>query len=666
MKSKATMVFVVLVMLLFSPSGGWELIYDESGTEVGYSVVQTDDGGYAVAGEASIPGGYGGADFYLVKVSSDGEVLWSRTYGGECNDKGYHILKTEDGGFIIVGESHPCHPDSEYPYFSYIYVVKTTLSGDTVWTKTISETGKDVGYWIEPAVDGGYVIAGVSDNDDSLFTGDALLLKIDTYGNVIWTHSYGGSNREIANSVRQTADGGYIIAGFSSSPTDSGDIYLIKTDNEGNVIWERVYEDDYITIGNQVVQTSDGGYAVIGSTIPAEGAPGDVYLLKTDSEGNILWSRTYGDYSDDRGSSIDITSDGGFIITGLYGFDPFMVTGSVYLIRTNADGDVQWSKTFGAEGFGGEFRIGFSVSQTSDNGFIIAGARVMIFTPTGTDLYIAKTDSLGNISTSSDDSTHINNPPSFVECQSDTQICFGENFSTVVFAADPDSEYLTFDFVTAPEGAVLNPSPIPNSAWIQYTPETTGTFSFAISVCDPHSACDTCEFTLLVSPCDSDTIPTNQPPSFVICPADTRISEADSFTGQFYAEDPDGDPVIYNLIRAPEHATMDTSGEYGIIEYHPDTTGAFVFTISACDPSYLACDTCQFTLFVGSAGIDIEPKLQPQTITFEIHPNPFNSSCEIIAPEDAIVEIYNLTGELICVLGNTSSLSAAKTENLKR
>ncbi len=184
----------------------------------------------------------------------------------------------------------------------------------------------------------------------------------------LWTRTYGGSANDMGYTVEVTADGSYIIAGYTSYGAEGSDIYLIKTDSLGDMCWTKIYGGSYIDKAYSMVETSDGGYIIAGRTRPYVENNGNVYLIKTDGNGDSVWTKTYGGEGDEYGWSVVQTDDGGYIIAGETGsFGAGDV--DVYIIRTDTNGDTLWTKTYGGSDNDG----GRSVAQTSDGGYIIAG-----------------------------------------------------------------------------------------------------------------------------------------------------------------------------------------------------------------------------------------------------------------------------------------------------
>jgi type IX secretion system substrate protein len=354
--------------------------YGGTGDDMGYSVQQTTDGGYIIAGSTDSYGA-GDYDIYLIRTDSIGDTLWTRTFGGSGADFSWCTQQTLDGGFIISG-SYDAGDDD-------VYLIKTDASGNLTWNKTYGGQGDDWGYSIQQTSDSGYIITGYT---SSFATGsvNVYLIKTDSNGNSLWTKTLGGSANDGARCVKQTADGGYIIAGSTGSfGIGSRNVYLIKTDNNGNPLWSKTFGGSGIDEAFSVSQTIDGGYIIAGSTDGFGSGGSDVYLIKTDSNGDTLWTKTFGAIDGDYGQSVQQTFDGGYIITGwTYNFGSGIW--NMYLIKTDTIGNLEWTKVISAI-----IASGHSIQQTTDGGYIIAGSGSSLG-PGHDDFYLIKTDSLGN------------------------------------------------------------------------------------------------------------------------------------------------------------------------------------------------------------------------------------------------------------------------------
>jgi regulation of enolase protein 1 (concanavalin A-like superfamily) len=365
--------FIVLVGILCplfrtaradGPLVFWEKTFGGSNRENGLSVQQTTDGGYIIGGQAASYVGWNHWDVYLVKTDPNGVLKWEKKFGDTDNDGGRSVQQTSDGGYIIAGWTW-----SYGAGYVDVYLVKTDFAGDIEWQKTFGGYNYDEGYSVQQTSDGGYIIVGWT---LSYGAGHVDIYLIKTYSNGVkqWEKTFGGSNMDEGLSVQQTIDGGYIIVGSTQSyGAGNSDVYLIKTKPNGNSQWQKTFGGSDWDEGSSIQQTTDGGYIICGST-ESDGAGGkDVYVIKTDPNGDMEWQTTFGGGSHDSGHSVQQTTDGGYIIAGTtesYGAG----RSDVYLIKTDPNGNSLWEKTIG----GNDADCGYSVQQTSEGGYIIVGA----------------------------------------------------------------------------------------------------------------------------------------------------------------------------------------------------------------------------------------------------------------------------------------------------
>jgi len=265
---------------------------------------------------------------------------FQKTFGGFGNEKANSIQQTLDGGFIITGGTEnfaPTAPD--------VYLIKTDANGDTMWTKTFGGDSIDEGWSVQQTADGGYIIAGNTQSFGAA-SESVYLIKTDAIGNILWSKIYGGCCPQSAYSVQQTSDNGYIIVGETTSfGAGSSDVYLIKTNSIGDTLWTRTFGETGYDIGSSVQQTIDGGY-IIGGFTCSFGIGCDAYLIKTDFNGNKLWANIYGGIQGETGNSVQQTSDSGYVIVGSTNSFGQGVE-EVFLIKTNSIGDTLWTRTFG-------------------------------------------------------------------------------------------------------------------------------------------------------------------------------------------------------------------------------------------------------------------------------------------------------------------------------
>ena len=342
----------------------WNRTFGGSGWDVGFSVAQTSDGGYIVAGYTRSYGA-GGNDVWLIKTDSEGNRQWSRTFGGSDWDGAYCVAQTSDGGYIVAGYTRSYDAGADD-----VWLIKTDSEGNRQWSRTFGGSDWDGAYWVAQTSDGGYILTGWRGSYIGRHQNDIWLIKTDSEGNEQWSRTFGGLLLDVGRCVRQTTDGGYIVIGKTwSYGAGCYDVWLIKTDSEGNKQWSRTFGGSDWDVGNCVVQTSDSGYIIAGRTTSYGAGAGDAWLVKTDSEGNEQWNKTFGGSGYDVGYSVAQTSDGGYIIAGearSYADS----RGDAWLIKADSEGNEQWSQTFGGLGY---YDVGYSVAQTSDGGYIVTG-----------------------------------------------------------------------------------------------------------------------------------------------------------------------------------------------------------------------------------------------------------------------------------------------------
>ncbi|MCH7761676.1 T9SS type A sorting domain-containing protein [candidate division TA06 bacterium] len=354
-----------------------------AGTDYGYSVRQTTDGGYIITGYTESFGA-GGRDVYLIRTDDNGNMIWTRTYGESNIDYGWTVQQTTDGGFIVGA-----HTGSFGAGSHDVYLIKVDANGEPLWSKVYGGSSPDGAYSMQQTTDGGYI---VSAHTSSFGAGahEIYLIKTNGNGDTLWTKTYGGSSGDYLRSVHQTTDGGYIMVAESFSFGEGmADVYLVKTDSLGDTLWTKSYGGSASDYGYSVQQTTDGGYIIAGYTLSFGEGLSDVYLIKTDSNGDTLWTKTYGGPLSDYGYSVQQMADSGYVVAGYT--QSFGTNGDVYLIRTDANGGLIWAKSFG----GTSDDRGWSVQQTVDGGFIIAGYTES-FGAGSKDVYLIKTDEDGN------------------------------------------------------------------------------------------------------------------------------------------------------------------------------------------------------------------------------------------------------------------------------
>jgi hypothetical protein len=333
-------------------------------------------------------------------VSVEAASMWSRTYGGTADEKAYSLVATSDGGYAIAGIWNYSYYSNWFTSYSWgdFWLVKIDEFGDMQWNRTYGGTYKDEARSLIATPDGGYAIAGIwnysyySNWFTSYSWGDFWLVKTDALGNMEWNRTYDREGENLAYSVVATPDGGYAIAGYTNSWTDfvsNADVWLLKTDAFGNMEWNRTYGGTGDDWANSLVATSDGGYVIAGiwnctladRRFYDDGYDGgDFWLIKTDALGNVQWNHTYGGIGSDWANSLIVAPEGGYIMAG-FTTNSFGI-GEYWLVKTDEGGNMQWNKTYG--GFGEE---ACSVIATPDGGYAIVG---------DDGVWLVKTDEFGN------------------------------------------------------------------------------------------------------------------------------------------------------------------------------------------------------------------------------------------------------------------------------
>lgn len=348
----------LFIILLIIPSvvfsQGWIKTFDFG---KGKFVQQTTDNGYIITGYTDTSSN--SSDVFLIKTDINGDTLWTKVYSQPNNDMGNSVQQTSDGGYIITGWT------DSYSNSYDILLIKTDDNGNPIWTKTYGGNYGDVGTSVQQTSDEGYIITGTTHS--SSYNTDISLIKTNSFGDTLWTRTYDNSNSDEGYSVKQTTDEGYIITGQTTSTDGDTDLVLVKTDELGETIWSKTYGGYGDDIGYSVQQTTDGGYIVTGFLENYSTEHTDVYLLKTDNNGDTLWTKTYDRNWDDLGHSVEQTTDGGYIVVGYVQHVNHYY--DIYLVKTNDTGDTLWTKIFGA----GSYNYAYTVQQTSDNGYIITG-----------------------------------------------------------------------------------------------------------------------------------------------------------------------------------------------------------------------------------------------------------------------------------------------------
>ena len=327
---------------------------------------------------------------YLQKTDSRGKLLWAKSYGGAANsEESLHVAPTSDGGYALAGRSYSFGAGNEDAY-----LVKTDRNGNLQWSKVYGTAKIERAYSVRQTSDGGYILAGTSFDYQNTPVEpnnyEVLLIKVTETGALVWAKRYNALFDEEGYDVEQTSDGGYIVTGSAQGDAlGFSDLLLMKTDGSGTIQWANAYGGALQEEAHTVRQLGDGSYLIGGFTNSSGAGSGDALMMKVDNNGSIQWGKTYGGINNELGYSAQPTSDGGYLLAGSAGsFGAGSFDG--YLVKTDGSGNLQWSSAYG----GSNVEFGIAGFETSDGGFLLAGI-TRSFSADG-DAYLVKTDVTGN------------------------------------------------------------------------------------------------------------------------------------------------------------------------------------------------------------------------------------------------------------------------------
>lgn len=351
----------------------WDRSYGGENSEYFYSILVTSDGGFLLFGDSSSDASgdksennIDGYDYWVIKIDADGNKVWDKTFNSKEYDSPSVLIYSSDGGYLLGGSSESLISASDY------WVIKIDADGNKIWEKTFGGWSTDHLSSITQSSDGSYFLAGSSessDTDDKSEVGngeyDYWVIKIDANGNKVWDKSYGGEGSEYLHNMTATSDGNYLLFGDSNSDASGDkseiniggrDFWIIKIDADGNKIWDKSYGGEGTEYSNNMVALSDGGYLLTGSSESLVSSF-DYFTVKIDANGNKVWGKSYGGESREHLYSALITSDGGYMLSGLSesnaageksednnGENDF------WAIKIDADGNKVWDKTMGGNG----------------------------------------------------------------------------------------------------------------------------------------------------------------------------------------------------------------------------------------------------------------------------------------------------------------------------
>lgn len=376
----------------------FEKVIDVSQYDVGRTAIQTIDNHYVIVGHASKPSNPSDKDMLLVKADVFGDTLWCKVFDDVSDGMGRDVIETNDDNLVLAGTTNsPSGNDAD------IYLLKTDPSCNVLWSNAIGGAGDDYGLSVQQTPDNGYVITGYT-SGNGIAHSNVFIAKANKNGDPVWMKNYGGEAPDRGNSVICTSDGGFVVCGYTRSfGAGMFDVYLIKINSEGDSLWTKTYGGPGTDCGMSIQQTTDNGFIIAGYTNSFGAGDSDIYLIRTDETGEVIWTTTIGGAFYDISTSVINSDDGGFIVAG-YGESFGNNSIDAYLIKINHLGDTLWMQVFGDD----FIDYGNSVMHTSDGGYLIGGTafRENSWGLLSSDVYLIKTDENGlmvNIPETSED-----------------------------------------------------------------------------------------------------------------------------------------------------------------------------------------------------------------------------------------------------------------------
>ena len=369
------------------------------------SVLKTQDGGYVVFGYTqSIDGDVVSTkstvqyDFWLLKFDASDNLDWQKTYGGSNDEKGYKIIQTQDGGFAVTGYSKSSDGDvMANEGFEDVWVLKLNTEGVVEWKTNTGFLGSDKGFSIIQTSDGGYFLGAILDVTASGGLGNSKIgsrhaggdfwgIKLSNTGSLEWRKYFGGTNTEICYDVIEVADGYLLIGSSDSLDVDiknnkgSYDFWIVKIDKNGTLVWEKSYGGKEIDESYQIIRTAEGNFLIVGETrssdqdVSSQKGGADIWVLKIDDSGEMLWEKTYGGASFDAAKAITLTNDGNYLIAGNTRSIDNDVTNNngendIWVLKIDPSGNLIWQKTIGGSGID----LANDIVELNDYSIIVVG-----------------------------------------------------------------------------------------------------------------------------------------------------------------------------------------------------------------------------------------------------------------------------------------------------
>ena len=394
--------FIVPLLAQVPPDLGWQKCLGGTMDDKAFAIHASADGGYVAAGNSlsyngDVTGNHGGGDIWLVKVDDAGALSWQRSLGGSGQEDGMDVMLNSDGDILVAGRTYSSNADvSDNNGLGDMWVVKLDPLGTIIWENALGGPLHEGARSIQQTNDGGYIVCGWSAStlgpgSDVTFNhglNDVWVVKLDASGELEWQRSLGGSQYDDAFDVKQTADGGYIVAGLTKSNDGDAsghhgdyDFWVVKLDATGTPVWQNTLGGTGAEIAESIIQTSDGGYMVVGSTTSNDGdvsgnqGQEDYWVVQLDALGELVWQKTLGGTGRELYcTTVQETSPGVFVVSGASNSTDGDVSAGngnydVWLVQVTGSGSIVWETSFG----GSSSEACNDAQMTDDGGFILAG-----------------------------------------------------------------------------------------------------------------------------------------------------------------------------------------------------------------------------------------------------------------------------------------------------
>jgi len=379
----------------------WERSFGMDGVQVANKIIQTSDGNYLVIGNSGSPNSnsnisFGMVDFWILKIDNNGNIIWENTFGGSDNDIPYSAKETQDGGFIIAGESSSNDGSlTTNNGNSDFWVIKIDSQGSLLWQKNYGGSNDDRASSLSVTTDGSIIVGGTTNSWDGDIVGnhgnnDYWVIKLNNLGDLIWQKPYGGTSTDELKELITTTEGNIVLTGYTSSNNGDvsgnngeSDVWVLKVDINGNIIWQSCYGGNSQEIALSLVETIDNNLILCGNTYSNNGlvsgnngsGTSDAWVLKINQNGNLLWQKCFGNTTNQVAQSIEVTEDGGYIFSGYTdsgGGNISDYNGGVYdvwILRMDSLGNEIWENNLG--GSGGEAAV--SIIKTTEGEYLLTG-----------------------------------------------------------------------------------------------------------------------------------------------------------------------------------------------------------------------------------------------------------------------------------------------------